>query len=119
MLWPWAEPQAVEVFMSESILFQAHKAEARAMVQALSALPRSRDQLREVAPELPLLIEQCARYPGEMRALWEAFHAPQPAGTTVVLRSIFEGFLELIDERLAIIEGVRSLFEDLVWMKLV
>jgi hypothetical protein len=95
--------------MTESVLLQAGRAETTALGKAIAALRTAPGGREQLAQQMEMLTAHCLAYPAEMRRLWEGFEKTQPCAEVDVLVEVFERHLGLIDDRLQIVNEVRSL----------
>ena len=99
--------------MTESALLNSSQAETQALettIAALKATPKGRDEL---AREMRLLAEHCARYPRDVQGFWNLFKGHQPAGTVDEFRETIERFLDLLAGRIRVTTQLRDLAEEI------
>jgi|SRR5665213_212211 len=95
--------------MTGSILLTSERAETHALGEAITSLRSAPDGKEQLAKQMDLLTARCQSYPAETRQLWDWFEGQEPCGMLDDLREAFEGHLDLLEERIRLIQEVQSL----------
>jgi hypothetical protein len=99
--------------MTGSILLASESAETRVLGEAIASLRSAPDGAEQLAKQMDLLTARCRAYPAETRQLWDWFEGQEPCGMVDDLREVFEGHLQLLDERIRLVREVESLAAEI------
>src|SRR5438270_10724702 len=99
--------------MTGSVLLQAGRAEAEALGKAIASVRTAPDGLEQLAAQMEMLTARCLAYPAEVQQLWDGFERQEPCGMVDELIVVVDDYLSLLDERLKVVNQVRSLAAEM------
>jgi len=99
--------------MTGSILLASESAETHALGEAITSLRSAPGGTEQLAAQIDLLTARCQAYPVETRQLWDWFEGQEPCAMLDDLREVFEGHLDLLDERIRLVQEVQSLAAEI------